>query len=126
MTQCEQLVFLHFLDFQKAKIPQKRYLETIRLCIEDKYVYSDRVIMSALDYISGRFLQDDDQGLPLAYMRTIILVCSKHDSLHLWICAVLLPRLIEGKIYNDRRQWEGWMRCAKMLEHPDGGNAASG
>jgi hypothetical protein len=27
-----------------------------------------------------------------------------------------LPRLIDGKIYEDKRQWEGWMRCAKLLE----------
>jgi len=58
-------------------------------------------------------------------MRTIILTCSKHESLHLWICHVLLPRLIDGKAYNDRRQWEGWMRCAKMLENPITGGVSS-
>jgi Fe-S cluster biosynthesis and repair protein YggX len=24
---------------------------------------------------------------------------------------------VEGKVYSDKRQWEGWMRCAKMLEN---------
>jgi symplekin len=116
MTLCEQLVFLHQMDFSTVHLPQKRYLDAIRLCLEDDEVFTDRVVMVALDYISGRFLTTEEK-LPLAYMRTIILTCSKHESLHSWICHVLLPRLIEGKVYTDRRQWEGWMRCAKMLEN---------
>jgi len=116
MTLCEQLVFLHKLDFAKAGIPQKRYLDVIRLCLEEDEMFTDTVLSAALDYMSGKFLEGDEK-LPLAYMRTIILTCSKHESLHSWICHVLLPRLIEGKVYNDRRQWEGWMRCAKMLEN---------
>lgn len=116
MTLCEQLVFLHQMDFAAVGLPQKRYLDAIRLCLEDDEVFTDRVVMAALDYISGRFLTTEEK-LPLAYMRTIILTCSKHESLHSWICHVLLPRLIEGKVDTDRRQWEGWMRCAKMLEN---------
>jgi symplekin len=116
MTLCEQLVFLHQMDFAAVGLPQKRYLDAIRLCLEDDEVFTDRVVMAALDYISGRFLTTEEK-LPLAYMRTIILTCSKHESLHSWICHVLLPRLIEGRVYTDKRQWEGWMRCAKMLEN---------
>jgi symplekin len=104
------------MDFAAVGLPQKRYLDAIRLCLEDDEVFTDRVVMAALDYISGRFLTTEEK-LPLAYMRTIILTCSKHESLHSWICHVLLPRLIEGKVYTDKRQWEGWMRCAKMLEN---------
>ncbi|CAB9516080.1 Symplekin [Seminavis robusta] len=117
MTLCEQLVFLHNLDFAAAGLPQKRYLDAIKHCLDNDEIYSDRVVMSALDHMSGVFLEGD-KGLPLAYMRTIILVCSKHESLHSFITSTLLPRLVEGKIYTDRRQWEGWMRCAKMLS-PD-------
>lgn len=120
MTLCEQMVFLHRLDFSAVGLPQKRYLHIIRLCLDDDAIFTDRVVMAALDYISNTFL-GGDEGLPLAYMRTIILTCSKHESLHAWICHVLLPRLIEGKVYGDRRQWEGWMRCARMLENSGGG-----
>mmetsp|Transcript_1207 Transcript_1207/g.3118 ORF Transcript_1207/g.3118 Transcript_1207/m.3118 type:complete len:178 (-) Transcript_1207:734-1267(-) len=116
MTLCEQLVFLHKMNFASEGIPQKRYLDSIRLCLEDEEVFTDTVVREALDYISGTFLAED-VNLPLAYMRTIILTCSKHESLHNWICHILLPRLIEGKVYTDRRQWEGWMRCARMLEN---------
>jgi symplekin len=116
MTLTEQMVFLHNLDFAASGLPQKRYLDAIKFCLDNDEIYSDRIVMSALDHMSGVFLAGE-QGLPLAYMRTIILVCSKHESLHSWITSVLLPRLVEGKIYNDRRQWEGWMRCAKMLEN---------
>lgn len=115
MTLCEQIVFLHQLDFAAVGLPQKVYLDAIRVCLDDDKLFTDRVIMAALDYISGIFLAGGTK-LPLAYMRTIILTCSKHESLHSWICHVLLPRLIEGKVYEDKRQWEGWMRCAKMLE----------
>ena len=115
MSRCEQMVYLHHLDFQAVGIPQKRYLDSIRLCLEDDEVFNDRVVQGALDYMSGKFLEGE--SLPLAYMRTIILTCSKHESLHSWICHVLLPRLVEGKVYTDKRQWEGWMRCAKMLEN---------
>lgn len=115
MSSCEQLVYLHHLDFHTVGIPQKRYLDSIRLCLENDEVFSDRVIQAALDYMSGKNLEGE--SLPLAYMRTIILTCSKHESLHSWICHVLLPRLVEGKVYADKRQWEGWMRCAKMLEN---------
>lgn len=115
MTLCEQLVYLHRLDFSAAGLPQKRYLAAIKLCLEDDEVYNDRVLMSALDEMSGQFLTGSVK-LPLAFMRTNILVCTKHESLHSWICHVLLPRLVEGKIWSDPRQWEGWMRCAHMLE----------
>ena len=116
MTLCEQLVFLHQLDFAAVGLPQKRYLKSIEICLEEDKMFSDRVLMAALDHISGTFLTNQTK-LPLAYMRTIILTCSKHESLHSWICHVLLPRLVEGKIYEDKRQWEGWMRCARMLEN---------
>jgi symplekin len=119
MTLCEQLVYLHKLDFASANMPQKRYLQAITLCLENDQVYTDRVVMAALDHISGTFL--NGESLPLAYMRTVILTCSKHESLHSWICNVLLPRLVEGQVYNDRRQWEGWMRCAQKLEMGDTG-----
>lgn len=115
MTLCEQLVFLHKLDFSAMGLPQKRYLGVIKLCLEEEEVYNDRVLMSALDQMSGTFLTGSDR-LPLAFMRTCMLVCTKHESLHSWICHVLLPRLVDGMIWNDARQWEGWMRCAHMLE----------
>lgn len=124
MTLCEQLVYLHWVDFTTIGLPQKRYLESIRLCLDDSDMFTDRVIMSALDYVSTKFFTTD-LGLPLAYMRTIILTCTKHESLHPWICQVLLPRLVEGKVYQDRRQWEGWMRCAKMLEQAGNSGASS-
>ncbi len=114
MSVCEQMVYLHQMDFHAVGIPQKRYLDSIRLCLEDDEVFNDRVVQAALDHMSGKNLEGEP--LPLAYMRTIILTCSKHESLHSWICHVLLPRLVEGKVYSDRRQWEGWMRCARMLE----------
>jgi symplekin len=115
MTHCEQLVYLHNLDFEAAGLPQRRYLDSIRLCLDNEEVFNDRVVMASLDYMSGTFLSGE-ATLPLAFMRTVILVCSKHESLYSWICHTLLPRLIEGRIYEDKRQWEGWMRCAKMLE----------
>jgi symplekin len=115
MTLCEQLVFLHKLDFAAASIPQKRYLAAIKLCLEDDGVYNDRVVMAALDYLSGMFLAGTEK-LPLAFMRTCILVCTKHESLHSWIAHLLLPRLVDGRIFDDPRQWEGWMRCAHVLQ----------
>ena len=115
MSLCEQLVFLHNLDFTASNIPQKRYVDAIRICLDDVDVFTDRVVMAALDHISNAFLHGDP--LPLAYLRSIILTCSKHESLHSWICHTLLPKLIDGKVYTDKRHWEGWMRCANMLEH---------
>jgi symplekin len=100
LTLCEQLVFLHRLDFTTAAILQRRYLGAIKLCLEDDDVYNDRVVMSALDQMSGTFLTGAEK-LPLAFMRTCILVCTKHESLHSWICHVLLPRLVEGKIVSE-------------------------
>ena len=125
MTLSKQMVFLHRMDFAAANLPQKRYLEAIRICLKDDAVFTDRVVKAALDYMSGTFLAAAGHAsatLPLAYMRTIILTCSRHESLHSWICQTLLPRLVEGGVYSDRRQWEGWMSSAKMLEHT--GNAS--
>lgn len=124
LTACEQLVYLHKLDFQASNLPQKRYLDVIRLCLDNEEMFNDSLIVSALDHMSGSFLSGEEK-LPLAFMRTIIMVCSKHESLHSWICHTLLPRLVEGRIYEDRRQWEGWMRCAKILENSSGNGASS-
>jgi symplekin len=118
MTLCEQFVYLHRLDFNAAGIPQKRYLAAIDLCLEDDNTFSDQVLMSALDVMSGQFLAGVHK-LPLGFMRTNIIVCSKHESLHSWMCNVLLPRLVEGMIWSDPRQWEGWMRLAHILEQSD-------
>jgi len=121
LTYCEQLVFLHKLDFEAAGIKQKDYLDAIKTCLDNEEIFNDQVVMSALDHMSGVFLTGSEP-LPLAFMRTCILVCSKHESLHSWICHTLLPRLVEGKLYEESRRWEGWMRCAKMLEnHADTG-----
>lgn len=115
LTLCEQLVELHKLDFERHGLLQKRYLAAINLCLENDDVYNDRVVQSALDVMSGQFLTSAD-SLPRAFMRTTIIVFREHESLHSWICDTLLPRLVEGKIWDDPRQWEGWMRCAKYLE----------
>jgi symplekin len=124
MTLCEQLVFLHRLDFSASSLPQKRYLAAIKLCLEDEDIFNDQVLLSALDQMSGAFLTGAEK-LPLAFMRTCILVCSQHESLHSWICNELLPRLIDGKIYEESRQWEGWMRCAHMLENSGASGVSS-
>ncbi|GKY96677.1 hypothetical protein MPSEU_000627300 [Mayamaea pseudoterrestris] len=118
MTFCEELVYLHQLDFAAKEIPQKQYLAAIKLCLEHDEIFTDRVVMAALEYMSGRFLAAEEV-LPLAFMRTVILTCTKHESLQGWIANVLLTRLVDGKIYEDARQWEGWMRCAHMLEKSD-------
>lgn len=115
MSLCEQLVFLHRVDFAEAKIPQKQYLTSISMCLNDEDVYNDQVVMSALDHMSGLFLQGTAE-LPVPFMRTCIMVCSQHESLHAWFCNELLPRLVDGKVYEYPRLWEGWMRCAQMLE----------
>jgi symplekin len=121
MTYCEELVFLHKLDFEAAGIKQKDYLDAIKMCLDNEETFTDQVVLSALDHMSGCFLTGAE-SLPLAFMRTCILVCSKHESLHAWICHTLLPRLVDGKLYEENRLWEGWMRCAKMLEnHADTG-----
>jgi len=121
MTYCEELVFLHKMDFEAAGVKQKEYLNAIKMCLDNEEVFNDQVVMSALDHMSGVFLTGAE-SLPLAFMRTCILVCSKHESLHNWICHTLLPRLVDGKLYEESRLWEGWMRCAKMLEnHADTG-----
>ena len=124
MTLCEQLVFLHHLDFAGSSLPQRRYLGVIKLCLEDEEVYTDRVVMSALDHMSGVFLTGAEK-LPLAFMRTCIIVCSQHESLHAWICNELLPRLVDGCIYEVDRQWEGFMRLAHMLENSQDPNVSS-
>ena len=115
LTLCEQLVFLHHIDFAASSIPQRRYLSAIKLCLDDDVIYNDLVMKSALDHMSGMFLSGADK-LPLAFMRTILLVCTKHETLHEWICKTLLKRLVEAEIFNDKKQWEGWMRCASMFE----------
>ena len=116
MTHCEQLVFLHKLDFEAAGIKQKDYLDAIKMCLDNEEIFTDQVVLSALDHMSGVFLTGEEP-LPLAFMRTAILTCSKHESLHAWICHTLLSRLVDGKLYEENRRWEGWMRCAKMLEN---------
>lgn len=125
MTLCEQLVYLHKLDFASVGLSQKAYLNSIEICLREDGIFTDRVIMAALDHISIKFLEGIE-GLPLAYMRTTMLTCSRHESLHSWICHVLLPRLIEGRVYAaGKRQWEGWMRCARMLESSADGGISS-
>jgi len=115
MTPVEQLVFLHHVDFVKADIQQKRYLIAINLCLARDDEYNDQVLMKALDQMSNMFVAKTHE-LPLAFMRTCIQVFNKYDSLHAWICHSLLPCLVEGKVYDYPRQWEGWMRIVHLLK----------
>ena len=121
MTRCEQLVFLHKLDFRALGLPQKTYLDGIRQILDMENIFTDKILHGALDHMSRLFLLGE--SLPLAYMRTIIQVCQRRETLHNWICSDLLPRLLEGKIFNDRRQWEGWMRAVRILEKNVGVNS---
>ena len=124
MTLCEQLVYLHEMDFESAGLPQRRYLDAILICLDKVEVFEDRVVMAALDQMSLSFVSGTT-GLPLAFMRSCIVVSTKRESMHNWMCYTLLPRLVEGKVYEDKRQWEGWMRCAKMLQNEQGKGASS-
>lgn len=124
MTLCEQLVYLHEMDFESSGLPQRRYLDAIRLCLENVGVFEDRVVMAALDQMSLAFVSGS-APLPLAFMRSCIVVSTKRESMHNWMCYTLLPRLVEGNVYEDKRQWEGWMRCAKMLQNEEGKGASS-
>ena len=128
MSSCEQVVMLHEMDFAKAGLAQKRYLDAIRLIIEDDTVFSDRVLLAALEHMSVKFSKDTSptRSLPLAFMRTVIVTISKHNTLFAYLCNTLLRRLAECRIWEQNRQWEGWMRAASMLckdEAPNSINA---
>ena len=57
MTTCEQLVFMHDLDLDMLKglgLKQTHYLKSIMAMMLDKENFTDRVAMSALDYMVMR------------------------------------------------------------------------
>ena len=116
-------MLLHELDFQAAGLPQKRYLDAIRLLIEDSDVFSDRVLLASLEHMSLKFSKDTSKPLPLAFMRTVIVTVSKHNTLFAYLCNTLLRRLAECRIWEHPRQWEGWMRAASMLAKDEAPNS---
>ena len=113
MSACEQLVLVHDLDFAAANLPQTRYLEAITLLLEDDVAYPHGVAMSCLDVISHRFLRGEP--LPLAFMRTVIIVQKQHETLTAYLCNTLLVRLVTGKVWEQPRQWSGFMMVAQKL-----------
>lgn len=84
------MIYIHRIDLLVAVLSQK-ICRRIQNQLKDSDVFTNRINMIAIDFTSDNFLTGD-KNLSLAYMRVIILIVLKYDSIHPCICCLLLVR----------------------------------
>eukprot|EP00612_Vaucheria_litorea_P004919 CAMPEP_0171459556 /NCGR_PEP_ID=MMETSP0945-20130129/4792_1 /TAXON_ID=109269 /ORGANISM="Vaucheria litorea, Strain CCMP2940" /LENGTH=127 /DNA_ID=CAMNT_0011985597 /DNA_START=520 /DNA_END=903 /DNA_ORIENTATION=- len=55
------------------------------------------------------------KGLPLLFMRTVILVLQAYPELKQYVAVTLLPRLVEQEVWTQPRAWDGYLRIVKIM-----------
>ena len=108
LSPSELLISLHLIDTNE-KTQLKKVIEAIQICFEQKSVFTHSVLAIVLQQLI------DMSPLPPLVMRTIIQSISLYPKL-IAFTMTLLSRLINKQIWNDKRLWEGFIKCCKITE----------
>ena len=107
LSASELFVGLHLIDEAKYGIPLKKMIDCTNLCFQLKDIFSPKVLSIAIRQLVQY------TPLPKLFMRTVIQTSKVAPQLTGFIVDVLV-RLVGKKIWEDVRQWQGFLMCAKM------------
>lgn len=99
-------VELHRLEEQ---ITVKRCIEACSACFAQPSIWKPSVLLGALE----RLL--DEPSLPVTFMRSVIQSLALHPKSLAPGVQSILSRLVTLKVWEQPRQWDGWLRALKML-----------
>jgi len=85
----------------------KKIIEAIQFCLEQKQVVKQEVLAVVLQQLV------DTNPIPPLLMRTMIQTLARYPKITPFIMN-LLTRLITKQVWNDKRLWEGIVKCCKM------------
>jgi symplekin len=105
LSPAELLVALHLIQDDKLL---KKTVEATQYCFEQSVVLKQDVLAIVLQQL----LQTSP--LPPLYMRTVIQAITKVKPMASFVLSNILAKLISKQIWNDKRLWEGFVKCVKM------------
>ncbi|KAG5177485.1 Symplekin tight junction protein C terminal-domain-containing protein [Tribonema minus] len=120
VTPVGLLVTLHNFNIAATGVPMKKLTDAVGYCLENKAVFSSHVMREALDTMSKAAAEPGadgkgKRGLPLLFMRTVILAVQGYPELKQYIAVTLLPRLVQQEVWTQPRAWDGFVRIAKIM-----------
>ncbi|KAK9830014.1 hypothetical protein WJX72_009205 [[Myrmecia] bisecta] len=106
MNPSEILVALHTADLQKEKIPIRKLILALNLCLDQRDVFTPEALALTLQQLVVR------TPLPPLFMRFVIQTQALAPKLKGYIME-LLGTLVSRNIWSEPQQWKGWVMCAK-------------
>ncbi|XP_018018176.2 symplekin [Hyalella azteca] len=104
LSPVELLVALHLIEADKCDV--KTVIKATGLCFQERSIYTAEVLAEVLQQLL------DEPVIPTLFMRTVIMTLTHHPQLLSLIISVLL-KLIEKKVWEQPKIWEGFVKCCE-------------
>eukprot|EP01114_Cavostelium_apophysatum_P016347 TRINITY_DN4626_c0_g1_i1.p1 TRINITY_DN4626_c0_g1~~TRINITY_DN4626_c0_g1_i1.p1 ORF type:complete len:1070 (+),score=251.71 TRINITY_DN4626_c0_g1_i1:69-3278(+) len=108
MTPAEVMIALHIID-TKDSATLKRIIEVTQFCLDQRTIFKQEVLAIVIQQLV------DMQPIPPLFMRTVMQTVSRYPKLMNFIMNIL-SRLLLKQVWNDKRLWEGFVKCCKMTQ----------
>jgi len=114
LTPTELMVALHLVETSPSKensVSIKRVMEATQYCLDMQQIFRQDVMAVVLSQLSS------GTHIPPLYMRTVLHTLSKFPKLNGYVTEILI-NLISKQVWNDKRLWEGFVKCCQQLAKP--------
>ncbi|KAA0183331.1 hypothetical protein HAZT_HAZT004412 [Hyalella azteca] len=95
---------MHLIEADKCDV--KTVIKATGLCFQERSIYTAEVLAEVLQQLL------DEPVIPTLFMRTVIMTLTHHPQLLSLIISVLL-KLIEKKVWEQPKIWEGFVKCCE-------------
>ncbi|KAF2357901.1 Symplekin C-terminal [Trinorchestia longiramus] len=106
LSPVDLLVALHLIEPDKCDV--KTVIKATGLCFQERSIYNADVLAAVLNELL------DEPIIPTLFMRTVIMTLTHHPQLRSLIINVLI-RLIEKKVWEHPKVWEGFIKCCERV-----------
>ena len=108
LSPVDVLLTLHLIDPRSpGAAPLSKVKDAITCCFRLPEVFNGPCVSMTLNKLA------DMRPFPLLFMRTAIQACKAFPDLAIFMVD-LQRKLIARQVWNDKHQWEGFLRCVKM------------
>jgi len=105
LSPSELLIALHLMDPKVVSL--KKAVEAIQLCFDQKVVVRQDVLAKVLQQLV------DTTPIPPLFLRTVIQTIGRCKQMLGYVMGIL-KSLIVKQLWNDKRLWDGFIKCCKM------------